>query len=298
MADRCDPRPYAGPGRWAATRDRRRAGGAGRRDRARRRRARAPGAGTAQPRRRGRGDRARSTGLRVSGRSPTAADGDGHVRAGRSRIVPNGADTTRLRAPRPRRGRARTAGAAADGPVIIYVGKLKPLKGVDVLVKAMVILGARRCDARPCWWVSGTANATEMLEQRVAAARAWPTRPVRRPGPPRRRRAGVVAAGDVLVLPSLSEGLPTVVCEALTAAGRWSRPPSAAPRRSSRDGETGLSVPPRTPARWPTPSRGCWTTRPCAGGWARRRCGSGARRRTRGRPTRARWTAIYGELTS
>jgi teichuronic acid biosynthesis glycosyltransferase TuaC len=56
-----------------------------------------------------------------------------------------------------------------------------------------------------------------------------------------------MAAGDVFVLPSLSEGLPTVVCEAMNCG----RPVVATAVDGTpeivRDGETGLLVPPRDP---------------------------------------------------
>ena len=56
-----------------------------------------------------------------------------------------------------------------------------------------------------------------------------------------------MAAGDVFVLPSLSEGLPTVVCEAMACG----RPVVATAVDGTpeivRDGETGILVPPREP---------------------------------------------------
>jgi glycosyltransferase involved in cell wall biosynthesis len=57
-----------------------------------------------------------------------------------------------------------------------------------------------------------------------------------------------MSAGDVFVLPSLSEGLPTVVCEAMNCGLPVVATAVDGTPEAVRDGETGLLVPPRDPA--------------------------------------------------
>jgi teichuronic acid biosynthesis glycosyltransferase TuaC len=127
-------------------------------------------------------------------------------------VVPNGADA-QVFMPRDAGDARRRMGVPDDGPVISYVGKLVPRKGVDTLVEAMGILAARAAGA-PRLVMAGIGGLREPLEQRaaelgVADRITWLGKV------PHDEVGWVMSAGDVFVLPSLSEGLPTVVCEAM-----------------------------------------------------------------------------------
>ncbi|MBY0396427.1 MAG: glycosyltransferase family 4 protein, partial [Thermoleophilia bacterium] len=156
-------------------------------------------------------------------------------------VVPNGADT-RVFAPREAAEARRRLGVPDGGPVISYVGKLVPRKGVDILIEAMGIL-QRRQGGAPLLVAAGIGELREPLEARAAALGVADR--VRFVGKVPHDDVGWwMAAGDVFVLPSLSEGLPTVVCEAMNCG----RPVVATAVDGTpeivRDGETGLLVPP------------------------------------------------------
>lgn len=160
-------------------------------------------------------------------------------------VVPNGADTT-VFTPRPV-AEARARLGLPDGErIVTYVGKLVPRKGVDTLIEAMGLL-ARRPGGAPLLVAGGIGEMREGLERR--AAELGVADRVRFVGKVPHDDVGWwMAAGDLFVLPSLSEGLPTVVCEAMNCG----RPVVATAVDGTpeivRDGVTGLLVPPRQPA--------------------------------------------------
>ena len=187
--------------------------------------------------------------------------------------MPNGADT-RTFTPGPAAEARARLGLPDDGPIVSYVGKLVPRKGVDTLVEAMGLL-ARRPQGAPLLVAAGIGEMRPALERR--AAELGIADRVRFVGKIGHDEVGWwMAAGDLFVLPSLSEGLPTVVCEAMNCG----RPVVATAVDGTpeivRDGETGLLVPPSdAPALAGGARRACWTTRTSRGGWARRPCASG-----------------------
>lgn len=157
------------------------------------------------------------------------------------RTVPNGADTRVFRPREASEARARL-GVPDEGPVVSFVGKLVPRKGVDTLVEAMGILG-RRPGGAPLLVAAGIGEMREGLERRAAELGVGDR--IRFVGKVAHDEVGWwMAAGDVFVLPSLSEGLPTVVCEAMNCG----RPVVATAVDGTpeivRDGETGILVPP------------------------------------------------------
>ena len=93
------------------------------------------------------------------------------------------------------------------------LGKLVPRKGVDDLIEAMGIL-ARRPEGAPALVMAGIGEMRGPAEARagelgIADRITWLGKV------PHDDVGWVMSAGDVFVLPSLSEGLPTVVCEAM-----------------------------------------------------------------------------------
>jgi glycosyltransferase involved in cell wall biosynthesis len=157
-------------------------------------------------------------------------------------VVPNGADTAVFH-PRDARAARVRLGVPEDGAVISYVGKLVPRKGVDTLIEALGILRERPGGA-PWLVAAGVGEMQPALEKR--ARELGVDDRVRFLGKLGREDvAWAMAAGDLFVLPSLSEGLPTVVCEAMacglpTVATAVDGTPEIVDH-----GETGLLVPPR-----------------------------------------------------
>lgn len=160
-------------------------------------------------------------------------------------VVPNGADAA-VFMPRDAGEARRRLGLPEGVPMISYVGKLVPRKGVDTLVEAMGIL-ARRPQGAPFLVMAGIGEMRPGLEARARALGVDDS--VRFLGKVPHDDVGwVMSAGDVFVLPSLSEGLPTVVCEAMAC-----RLPVVATAVDGTpeivdDPATGLLVPPRDPS--------------------------------------------------
>lgn len=157
-------------------------------------------------------------------------------------VVPNGADT-RVFFPRDRAEARHRLGLPADEPIVSFVGMLTPRKGIDTLVEALGIL-ARTPRGAPLLAIAGIGELQGSLE---AQARELGIAD-------RLRFAGKVAhdevpwwmaAGDVFCLPSLSEGLPTVVCEAMACGRAVVATAVDGTPEIVDDGATGLLVPPR-----------------------------------------------------
>lgn len=133
-----------------------------------------------------------------------------------SRVVtiPNGVDLARFAGGDGAAARARL-GLAPDDLVVVSVGTIKPVKGQDVLLRALAPLFAGEPRLR---WVaagalapgSGEAFAAEVarrgLGQRVLLPGAVDDVP------------GLLQAADLFVLPSRSEGMSNALLEAMAAA--------------------------------------------------------------------------------
>ena len=143
------------------------------------------------------------------------------------------------RNPRARR-RARAAlGTPLDGPVVGTVGRLTYQKAPEDFVAAMVALG------RP--EVVGVLVGSGELEERIGHLTRSLSRPRVLMAGERTDVLEVLPAFDVFVLPSLYEGLPTAIVEAMVCGV----PVVATAVNAVPDlvvpGETGLLVPPGRP---------------------------------------------------
>ena len=133
----------------------------------------------------------------------------------RLRVVPNGADLPDLEAERPEARRLRDQfGAALLKPMWVCVARLEEQKGHAVLLDALAELHRR--DLAFVCVLAGEGSLRAALERRVAELGL--TECVAFLG--RLEEAGpILLAADAVVLPSLWEGLPLVLLEAL-ARGR------------------------------------------------------------------------------
>jgi glycosyltransferase involved in cell wall biosynthesis len=128
----------------------------------------------------------------------------------RVRLIYGGIDTTLFR-PGPRDESRGRLGLSPDGPVLLFVGNLVAVKGVDVLIEAVAKLVA--CGMRPNCYLIGQGPLGPQLD-RQARLLGIADR-VHRLGPwPLERLPDWYRSADVLILPSHSEGVPSVLLEA------------------------------------------------------------------------------------
>lgn len=140
----------------------------------------------------------------------------------RIRVVPPGVDLETFR-PRPRAAAAERIGQSADQPLILFVGRLERLKGVDVLLRALALVNDGR--ARPARLLivgEDSRDADESEEQRLralAAALGLEDQVQFAGSVPHAQLPQYYAAATVCVMPSYSESFGLVALEA-QACGR------------------------------------------------------------------------------
>jgi glycosyltransferase involved in cell wall biosynthesis len=148
---------------------------------------------------------------------------------GRVELIPNGVDTTLFRpAPRPCATRE-----------VLYVGRLSEEKNLDVVLDA-----AAGLDGGTQVTFLGDGPARARLEAR---ARALGVRLRVRPVVPHAEVASVMAAADVFVLASFSEGHPKVLLEAMASGLPCVASDCEGNRSLVTDGQTGLLFDPHRP---------------------------------------------------
>lgn len=154
-------------------------------------------------------------------------------------VIPNGVDTRRYQ----RRGdRAATRAALGLSPeerAVAVVATFKEQKGHRYLIEAAAHLRDDYPQAR--YLLIGDGELRAALERQIAAAGLQATFRLlgTRPDVP-----ALLAAADLFVLPSLWEGLPMALIEAMAAGLPVVATDVSGTRGVMRDGETGLLVPP------------------------------------------------------
>jgi glycosyltransferase involved in cell wall biosynthesis len=162
---------------------------------------------------------------------------DAGVRADHIRVVPSGIDPGASVAPAAAGAAVRAEwGVPEHAPLAVLVGSLERRKGARVLLAAAA--------AVPGLWVVFCGDGSEAPALRGAAA----------PLGDRVRFAGFrhdvpacLAAADVVVLPSLHEGLGIAALEAMAATRPVVASRTGGLAEAVADGETGLLVPPGDP---------------------------------------------------
>jgi len=141
-----------------------------------------------------------------------AADLIEHYQANPERICvsPPGVDHTVFRPGSKERARARLGLEA--GPLVAFVGRIQPLKGIDVAVKAIARLDGVRLLV--VGGPSGPAGESELLHLESMAASLAPGRVSFLPPRPHRDIACVYRAADAVIVPSRSESFGLVAVEA------------------------------------------------------------------------------------
>lgn len=130
---------------------------------------------------------------------------------------------------------------AGRSPVIAFAGRLVERKGVAYLLEALPALVARHPDA--LLWIAGDGPLREDLERQAAERNL--TGAVSFLGF-RGDVPSLLSESDLFALPSLTEGLPLVLLEAMAASLPIVACHVDGVPEFVRDGETGLLVPPRS----------------------------------------------------
>jgi D-inositol-3-phosphate glycosyltransferase len=188
----------------------------------------------------------------------TAAEGDElrrayHVPPERVAVVAPGVDLETFR-PEPKALARRLIGRP-DDRLFVFVGRLEPLKGVDVILRALALLtaGGRHPDVRllVLGEDSGTGAGHEQARLRRLASELGLAGRVEFLGSvPQRRLAAYYAAADACLMPSYSEsfGLVGLEAQACGTAVIASNLPGLA--SVVRDGVTGFLVDGHDPAAY------------------------------------------------
>ncbi|HZB23878.1 MAG TPA: glycosyltransferase [Gaiellaceae bacterium] len=205
----------------------------------------------------------------------------------RMRVVHNGVETASASA----NGLREELAIPADAPLVVEVGRLCDVKGQRELIEAVAqVDGARAI-------LVGADLEQEGAYERVLRRRAEELGVAERVvfAGARDDAARVLAAADVVALPSWTEGLPMVVLEAMALGRAVVATPVGGTPELLEDGETGLLVPPRDPKALATALR-----RLLEDDALRRRLGDNARRRVDERftadATAREVLAIYDEV--
>jgi len=154
------------------------------------------------------------------------------------KVVPNGVDTRKFHPPKFR---------GPDVPVrILFLGRLSPQKGVEYLLRAVANLPA---DIRGSVHlvIVGDGPERRRLEQlaarlsvdNVTEFRGWADR---------EEVPQLYRAADIYALPSLYEGMPNTLLEAMASGLAVVATDVAGSEELVRSGDNGLLVPPRDPA--------------------------------------------------
>ena len=147
-------------------------------------------------------------------------------------FAPNAVAAAPPPTPEERAAARATLGFGETDYVVAVIGRLSPEKGHAVLLEA-----ARRLERKPVLVFAGDGPSLPGLQAAQVPARLLGYLPEPRP---------VLAAADVIAIPSLTEGLPLIALEAL-AAGRCVVATTVGALPELLGGGAGLLVPPGDP---------------------------------------------------
>jgi peptidoglycan/xylan/chitin deacetylase (PgdA/CDA1 family)/glycosyltransferase involved in cell wall biosynthesis len=129
----------------------------------------------------------------------------------KTHVVYRGVNTEQF-SPGDRRAARRCLGMPPDGPLLLWVGRMAPVKGLDVLIDACAILKARKSGFQ--LMLVGAGPLEKQL--RAACLARGLAGQVRFVGPVLHHvLPNWYRAADLTVLPSLSEGVPNVLLESI-----------------------------------------------------------------------------------
>lgn len=202
-------------------------------------------------------------------------------------VMPNAVDVERIAAAAPVRRDA--VGLPPDRPVVLWAGRMDPVKRLDALIDAL----DRIREVVPFALVLAGDGPERSRVEALVAGRAW-ARDARFLGwvP---ELAGWLKAADLVVAGSLTEGMPNVVLEAMAAGRCVVAADIPACREVITSGQTGILVDADRADRWHDPIR-----RVLGAPAERRRLGAAASRFVRERfalaPAVAELSAFYSRV--
>jgi len=135
-------------------------------------------------------------------------------------------------------------GIAPREPFVLSVGRLRPERGHRVMVRALACLRDRRPDLR---WTAAIAGTGDEHAGLAGAIERHDLRDRVHLLGDRSDVADLLRAADVFVLPSLADGLPVELLEAMLAGKAAVATRVGGVPEVVRHGETGLLVPPARP---------------------------------------------------
>ncbi len=168
-------------------------------------------------------------------------------------VVPPGVDTDVFR-PGDRAAARRSLGIGRDEAVIVFAGRIQPLKGPDVVVKAVERLAARYPDRR--WRAvivggnSGTGRRPGHRLDELAARLGVSGLVDFRPPVPAAELVQLYRAADVVAVPSYNESFGLVALEAQAAGTPVVAAAVGGLTVAVADGVSGVLVPDHDPGRW------------------------------------------------
>lgn len=144
-------------------------------------------------------------------------------------------------------GEARAALGLGERPLVLFVGRLQPLKAPDVAVHALATLAARRPDIDPVLAIvggpsGGTAVGPDALFK-LAADLGVTDRVLVLPPVPHDLLPALYRAADVVIIPSRTESFGLVALEAAACGTPVVASDVGGLRTAVRDGVTGFLVP-------------------------------------------------------
>jgi D-inositol-3-phosphate glycosyltransferase len=170
--------------------------------------------------------------------------------AGRIEIVPPAVEHAFF-APGDRAGARRAVGLPVDRPIVLFVGRIQPLKAPDVAIRALAELGRRDAELVIVGGASGTDGDVEvglahrLIDELGLAERVRLVEPQ-----PHHILSSYYRAADVVIVPSRSESFGLVALEAAACGTPVVASAVGGLLNIVHDGVTGLLVEGRDPARF------------------------------------------------
>jgi len=157
-------------------------------------------------------------------------------------VVPNGVDTVKFK-PAGKAHARNLLNLPQDKNIVLFVGALRKIKGVDYLIEAAKDFVNMNTDLFMVGRDDGLRKSLEKRAQELKIADC-----IRFTGPVNHEDVPLwISASDILVLPSLSEGRPNVVLEALACEVPVVATNVGGIPELMVDGETGYLVPAKNP---------------------------------------------------